>query len=703
MDELDWQLQLRQGRLLLGSAPELAALHLQLAHELAPDQPEVRLLLGQALLASDQAADAETHFEVLMESDQPEARFWRALAFERLERRGEALALLQQVLRGQPMHAPARLQQARLEKQNGHFQFAIASYRNYLQLQPIDYAAMEELAEVLELAGSPGEAGELYLAIYRAQPEQTQALLRWLELKALDDPPLMMQLLIQLAREVPTLRGRIALQMASVMEHASEMEERARCLEMALEDPLLADRAAWQLRAGLSVPYLPADTDEIRQALELLGKQLSAYELRLPEQAEILPDYSNLYPYLRTWTPFCFLPYLNIDPLPWRRRWGLLFGRMLPVQPPLPEPAVGPRLRLGFVLNQNSSVKAFLLELLRRWPPDQAQIAVFIVPPPGAAPDPQPLRADFEHHLLSADPAEAIDQLLRARLDLLFLSEVHTDQLLQSLLACRRLAPVQVTSWLSSGTSGLPDIDCFLSSPLLEQSEDPQRFYSERLIQLPDIPSYILPPVLLDSPPPRSDYGLPEGHLYLCPHLIYKLHPDYDAVLAEILERDPLGHLVLVSKPDNRYLRNKLLARFELRFPQLMSRIWFLPKLSHQDYLGLLTLADVMLDPFYFGGGTSSYEALGLGVPIVTWPGERLHGRITYAYYRKIDVLDCVAYNKEDYVRLALELATRPDLNRLVRARIRTHVGRLFENREAISQVADCLLGLAQQGRERSD
>ncbi|MEZ0368774.1 MAG: tetratricopeptide repeat protein, partial [Candidatus Sericytochromatia bacterium] len=634
MDALDWQAQLRQGRLLQGSAPGLAAVHFQLALELAPDNPEVRLALGQALLASQDPEGAHEHFLALAQAGGGDVHFWLALAQERIGQPEAAMATLQQLLRQLPQHAPARLQLARLEAAAAQLEFAAASYRRYLQLQPGDLEACAELAEVLERLGQLGEAAELLMVIYRQDPQQTQVLLRWLQLKAFDDPSLMMQLLIQLAREVPSLRSQIAVQMASVMEHASEMEERQRCLEMALEDPLLPDRPAWQLRASLSVPYLPASSNEIQQALNQLDTQLTAYEQRLPDGAEVLPDFSNLYPYLRSWTPFNFLPYLNVDPLPWRRRWGAVFSRMLPPRP-VPGPD-SPQLRLGFVLNQNSSIRAFLLELLRRWPAGRGQVVVFINPPPAGtvAPEVPVLRPDFEQLLLHANPDEALEQIARARLDLLFLSEVHTDQLLQSLLACYRLAPVQLTSWLSSGSSGLPQIDYFLSSKLLEQAENPERFYSETLLQLEEIPSYFLPPMLLDQAPPRSDYGLPAGRLYLCPHLIYKLHPDYDTILAEILERDPAGQLVLISKPDNRFLRNKLLARFENRFPKLMPRIWFLPKLSHQDYLGLLTLADVMLDPFYFGGGTTSYEALGLGVPIVTWPGERLHGRITYAYYR---------------------------------------------------------------------
>ena len=271
---------------------------------------------------------------------------------------------------------------------------------------------------------------------------------------------------------------------------------------------------------------------------------------------------------------------------------------------------------------------------------------------------------------------------------------------MQSLLAMRRIAPIQATSWLSSGTSGSPFMDYFISSHLLEQNENPQRFYSETLIQLDEIPTYILPPVMLQPPPPRSDYGLPDGNLYVCPHLIYKLHPDFDKTLEAILEQDPQGQLVLLSNPDNRFLRNRLLARLEKTFPQLMPRIWFLPKLSHQDYLGLLTLADVMLDPFYFGGGTSSYEAFYLGVPVITWPGERLHGRITYAYYRKMEIFDAVAHSADDYARLAIELATNTDKNQALRQRIKTAQGRLFDNQAAANTFAKCLIELVQTSRQ---
>ncbi len=705
--ESEWQVQLRQGRLLQQEAPALAAVHFQLAVELAPDLPELHLALGQALMADQQAEEALEHFRQALKLPGAPLETIHLLAesLERLGRYDEARAHLQKLLRSQPQYAQGWLQLARLEKQAELAESSIASYRRYLQMRPADLSALQELAELFELCGRRPEAAELFLAIYRQAPEHTQALVRWLQLRALDDPALMMQLMIQLAREVPALRSHIALQMASMMEHASEMEERQRCLEMALEDPMLPERGAWQMRADLVMPYLPADAAAIRTALQKLDKHLSGYQQHLPEDAAILGDYSNLYPYLRIWMPFSFLAYLNVDPLSWRQRWGEIFKQLLP-EPPVylqrpPLRRISEQPRLGFVINQNTAVKAFLVAMLHHWPSDKGQVVVFLNPPGQGMAESQPLREDFEHHVLPTDPDQAMRMVAAARLDLLFLTEVYTDLLLQSFLACHRLAPVQVTSWLSSGTTGLPTIDYFISSRLLEQSEQPERFYSEQLIQLEEIPSYILPPVMLSPPPPRSDYGLPDkpAHLYLCPHLIYKLHPDFDVVLAEILERDPDGHLVLLSRPDNRYLRNRLLARFEKAFPQLMPRIWFLPKLSAQDYLGLLSIGDVMLDPFYFGGGTTSYEAISVGLPIVTYPGERLHGRITHGFYRKMGVLDCVAYTPQDYVRLAVELGTRPDFNATVRERLLNKGPLLFENQAAVEELAQRLVSLAKTDR----
>ena len=49
-------------------------------------------------------------------------------------------------------------------------------------------------------------------------------------------------------------------------------------------------------------------------------------------------------------------------------------------------------------------------------------------------------------------------------------------------------------------------------------------------------------------PASRGDFGLPAtGALYICPERLEKFHPDCDPLFAEVLRRDPEGHLVLLE------------------------------------------------------------------------------------------------------------------------------------------------------------
>lgn len=147
----------------------------------------------------------------------------------------------------------------------------------------------------------------------------------------------------------------------------------------------------------------------------------------------------------------------------------------------------------------------------------------------------------------------------------------------------------------------------------------------------------------------------------------------------------------MLARPALQRIQNSLLERFEAAFPQLMERIWFMPMMEPEDLWGLMRNADVILDPFYFGGGTTSFEALSFNIPIVTWPGERLHGRITYAYYQQMGVLDTVAMSKEDYIHKALQLGTQKEYNRNIRQRIEENKPRIFEQISAVEELEQTL------------
>ena len=83
----------------------------------------------------------------------------------------------------------------------------------------------------------------------------------------------------------------------------------------------------------------------------------------------------------------------------------------------------------------------------------------------------------------------------------------------------------------------------------------------------------------------------------------------------------------------------------------------------------LLAVSDVLLDPIHFGGGNTTYEGLAVDTPIVTLPSNFLRGRITFAFYKQMNMLDCVVENRQDYVKLALRLGTDSDYRDAIRTR----------------------------------
>ena len=293
-------------------------------------------------------------------------------------------------------------------------------------------------------------------------------------------------------------------------------------------------------------------------------------------------------------------------------------------------------------------------------------------------------RAD-EFVMLSEDVRQARRAVSEVGLDLLFYPEIGMDPLTYT-LAHSRLAPVQCTTWGHPVTTSIPAIDYFLSSELLE-GPDAERHYSEQLVRLSRLPVCYDRPQLTRPVPSRESLGLPTvGPLYLCPQSLFKFHPDFDATLNEILQRDPTGQLILIEGPHEPWTE-ALRQRFSETLRGATDRVHFVPRTSRTGFLHLLNSADVVLDPFHFGGGNTTFQALGLGVPIVTRPSEYLRGRVTLGCYRQMGFLDCVAASPEEYVDLAYRIVHDREFRAHVCAEIRRRSGFLFGDLTAVDEI----------------
>ena len=96
-------------------------------------------------------------------------------------------------------------------------------------------------------------------------------------------------------------------------------------------------------------------------------------------------------------------------------------------------------------------------------------------------------------------------------------------------------------------------------------------------------------------------------------------------------------------------------------------RVEFVGFLSGPKYFELYQQIDIGLDPFPYAGGTTTCDALWMGVPVVSLAGQTAVARAGLSILSNMGLAELVAATEEEYLRIAAELAG--DLKRLAELR----------------------------------
>ena len=278
---------------------------------------------------------------------------------------------------------------------------------------------------------------------------------------------------------------------------------------------------------------------------------------------------------------------------------------------------------------------------------------------------------------------EGIQAILDWQPDILFYLDIGQEGLLYS-LAHLRLAPVQCVSAGIPITTGIANMDYYLSSSWFEPPEA-QAYYSETLICLADPMVCMRPPQVTDPLRGRSAFGLAEDkHLYIFPHTLIRVDPELDELMARILLQDPRGQLIFIQDRQGQLYR-QLQARFGGRYPELADRLRFLAPMPQPDFLNLVALCDVALDSLRLGGGNVSFQCFWVGTPIIHCPTRFLRCRIAAGLYRLAGLDEWIAADHDDYVAKAVKLGTQPRLRLALSERMRqASRERIFNRSEGV-------------------
>jgi len=650
---------------------------------------ESRLLRAAVLAAVQRGDEAAREIDAILAAKPDYAEAWanRALIALRTQKFEEAIAAAERAVAIKPHLAQVWQLLASLRMQHRHdLAGAIAALQKSLSIEPDDVARLADLGEFLRRAKRLDEALQV---LQRAVSLDANSYAAWVnygtalqEAERLDEA----KAAYEKALAINPRSAEVANNLGAMAKDREDWEEALRYFEQALA--VKPDHAEILSNKAAALAALERFDEAIRAFAEAIRLKPKAAEYRLAS-ALLLPSIMDSPAAIAQWRAryqegiaalhgelddirdlskvspkFFYLAYHDADDRLIMESLCRLFRSKAPQlnytaphiahwQMPQNRP-----IRIGFCSQFlcSHTIGKLYQGIIRGL--DRQRFEVVLIYPPKAKRD--AIRTALEQ---SADRVVALTgklpqwqaQVAALEPDVFFYPDIGMSPATY-FLAYARLAPVQVVSYGHPDTTGIDTLDYFLGGDPPLEATGAEAHYSERLIRCPRLPFCYQIFTVPKNIPSRAELGLPEtGTLYGCPQSLFKLHPDFDAVLAEIAAGDPKGHIVLIDGQVKAW-NDRLRQRWLKTSPILNERVRFVPRCSLDKFMALLAHFDVVLDPIHFGSGNTLYESMAYGKPIVTWPGRFARGRFVAAAYQQMGLTDVapIAPSIETYAATAL-------------------------------------------------
>jgi len=618
---------------------------------------------GAALhsLGRDEEALQSCRKAIAIKPDYADAHYNAGMALRTLGRIDEALKCFDRALALQPNFVKAHNNRGAVLEALNRIDEALACYDRALALAPAFIEARNNRGRVLFGLDRADDAIENFTVALRLNPDDAEA---WYQ------------------------RGRHLLDLSRNDEAAADL---ARALTL---KPNHAEARIAACIAELPVVYSHAGEIALRRA---------AYEQKLRALCSDIDAgllQGNLVKALGTRQPF-LLAYQGGNDRALQRIYGEMIvrniARHFPPAPLPPPPAPGEPTRVGIVSsffyshsNWKIPIKGWIGQLDRR----RFHVTGYHL---GVLHDAQTEAAaglcdKFVHRTL--DVAGWRREILADAPHVLIYPGLLMDT--SSLqLAAQRLAPVQCNSWGHPETSGMPTLDYFLSSDLMEPPEA-QDYYTEKLVRLPNLSIYYEPVAGEPVAVTREELGLrPGATVFWSAQSLYKYLPQYDEVFVRIALAAGDCQFVFLrhfgGANITRIVRERLDRAFAAAGLRADDYCVFLNRMSQNRFAAVAGLSDVFLDSIGWSGCNSALESLPHSLPMVTLPGPFMRGRHCAAILQMLGVTETIAATVDDYVAIAVRLAKDPAERQALSARIKANRGKVYGDRACIAMLEDFL------------
>lgn len=268
-----------------------------------------------------------------------------------------------------------------------------------------------------------------------------------------------------------------------------------------------------------------------------------------------------------------------------------------------------------------------------------------------------------------------VERMREQEIDILIEMAGHSEGGKRLQLIAERAAPVQV-KWVGGlfNTSGVPQMDWLISDGV-ETPHGAEALYTEKIYRMPDdyivyYPPYYAPEI--DRLPAQENGYITFGNL----NNLAKTNSYSIEVWSKILHAVPNSKMLLKgNKMHEAFVMDHLYKAFE-NHGITRDRVIIEGGEAHQEFLNVYNRIDIALDPHPYTGGLTTCEALWMGVPVVTLPGETFAGRHAATHLTNAGMPEWIAKDERDYIDIAVKWAGDIDGLAKLRAGMREHVAK---------------------------
>jgi predicted O-linked N-acetylglucosamine transferase (SPINDLY family) len=618
--------------------------------ELRPADAEVRNNLGYVLERQEKYEDACRQYGEACElmPDLPEFNENLGKILARLGRSEEAEPYLQKALALNPEAQAVQANLAATYLQNGVFEKSIETYERLLQVQPDDADGWNSLGTALASVGQVDKAEEAIGRALEINPEFAEAHNNLGNIYLSQDKLLKAEEAFRKALEIRPRYGEAqynlcqALKLENKLDQANILSHAALILEGNLPERYIGLSRVF--RASFDTEGLDALGDPWQTFDDFEPRSLPAAFLELLVLAEEGPTNERL--------------------LGLHEKWGGAMERVAAAHPLPPRKARKPgrKVRIAFLSSdfRTHSVAKFILPLMEHY--DRARFEIYCYSTATRRMDPMQQKIEgFVDKFMDVEnfSNRAIAAAIRDdAVDILFELNGFTRHSRLPTLSYKP-APVQI-EWLGYPfTTGLKAIDYLLVDPYLKPARD------DLLVEKP----LVMPGAwvcfgdfedvaIWDTLPVERNGVITFGTL----NNTYKFAPEMVKIWAEVMHAVPDSRF-LVVRPEcgSMVLCRNVAHEFEKRGigPERLHLVANTP-LEHLPYYNEI---DISLDTAPLTGGTTTCDALWMGVPVVTLAGESVHQRISHAVLNHCGAGELSTSSVEEFKAKAVMVADdRPRL-----------------------------------------